>query len=409
MPPREIVVGLDIGTTKVCTLVGEIDRDDHIEILGMGMAPSTGMRKGLVVDIAATIQAIQESTAAASRASGVHIASVYVGVTGDHIRSLNSRATVDVDGEVTPDLVERALLKARQIPLEPDREILHNIPRQYLVDDLGGVRHPVGMSANRLGVETHVVTGSSAMLENVVKCVEGAGLTIEGLVLEPLATGLAVLTDAERALGTVLADIGGGTTDVAFFVDSSPALSAAIPVGGQHVTNDLSLLFRLDPADAESLKVTHGAARSLDVDPEEFVEIHQIAEDDAREIPRMLLPEVIEPRMGELFRLVKEQVDRAAGEGIFVTRCVLSGGGSQLTGTVALARQILEVPVRVGIPRDITDLQNQVEGPIYATAVGLLRYAATRIAARRPVRSPGSLPANAFRRLKHFWRRLTGR
>ena len=409
MPTREIVIGLDIGTTKICTLVGEVARDEHLEILGAGLAPSTGLRKGVVVDIPATIAAIEESVAAASRTAGVHIGSVYVGVTGAHIRSINSRGSIVVEQEITAENVEQAQLNARQIDLAPERQILHNLPRQYIVDGQEGVRHPVGMSATRLGVETHVVTGATALLENVVKCVAGAGLTVDDLVLEPLATGLAVLTDAERALGTALADIGGGTTDVAIWQDGSIAHSAAIPVGGQHVTNDLSLLFRLDPDYAERLKLQHGAARSLDVDPEDYVEILQVGDADAREIPRMLLPEVIGPRMDELFTLVKKEIDQAAGGGFFVKSCVLSGGGSQLLGAVELAQQILELPVRIGVPRNITDVQNQTESPVYATAVGLIRYGAGRELLRRPARAPGSLAANAFRRLKRVWGRLLGR
>ena len=238
MTRSEIIVGLDIGTTKVCTIVGEFTEGDRIDILGVGMAPSTGLRKGIVVDIDSTARAIEQSVRQAERMGGVHIGSVYVGVTGDHIASLNSRGVVaipDAEPEITEAHVERATEAARVIVLPPDRQILHNIPRTFIVDGQDGVRHPVGMAAQRLEVETHVVTGAATLVENVVRCARKAGLSVEEVVLEPLASGLAVVTEAERAIGCVLVDIGGGTTDLALYAGGGLYHTAAIPVGGNHI------------------------------------------------------------------------------------------------------------------------------------------------------------------------------
>lgn len=403
MARSELVVALDIGTTKVCTLVAEVSGEDQIDILGLGTAPSTGMRKGVVVDIPATAAAIRDSVEAAGRASGVHIASVYVGITGEHIESFNSRGSVAVTQEITEQDAYQARLNARKV-LPTDREVLHNIPRQYIVDGQEGVRHPVGMSATRLEVETHVVTASTSFVENVVKCVQRARLQIEEIVVEPYATGLAVLTDAERQLGVALADIGGGTTDVALFEDGVITHTTVIPVGGNHVTNDLAVAFRLSPEDAERVKIHHGAARREDVDAREYVEMQMIGEAAAREVPRRLLPQIIEPRMEELFALLKEHIRKAADDGVYVNSCVLSGGGSQLAGSAELAGRVLELPVRVGRPRDVIDPRGLVDSPVYATGVGLVNFAAARVPTRRRAKEPRSLPAAAIATLLSWLR-----
>lgn len=405
MPNSEIVVALDIGTTKVCTLVAEVTGEDQIEILGVGIAPSTGIRKGVVVDISATAEAIRESVAAAEKMADVHIATVYVGITGEHIASLNSRGSVIVPQEIQEEHVQQARLAARQIVLPPDREIIHNIPRQYIVDGQEGVRHPVGMSATRLEVETHVVTAATSFVENVVKCVQRGGLEIEEVVIEPLATGLAVLTDAERQLGVALADIGGGTTDVALFVDGVITHTTIIPVAGSHVTADLAVAFRVTPQDAERIKIQHGAARTEDVPHKEYIEVQMVGEEEAREIPRRLLTEIIGPRMDQLFQLLRVHIEKAAADGVYVSTCVLSGGGSQLLGAADMAQKVLEMPVRVGRPREVVDSRKLVESPIYATAVGLLHFAAQRIVGRRSVKEPRSLISAALALLSRLFRR----
>jgi cell division protein FtsA len=404
----EIVVALDIGTTKVCTVVGEVSGEDQIEILGVGSVPSTGMRKGVVVDIPATVAAIRDSVAAAERAADVHIASVYAGITGEHIASLNSRGGVVVAQEITEDHVRHARHAARQVVLASDREILHNIPRQYIVDGQEGVRHPVGMSASRLEVETHVVTAATSFVENVAKCIQKARLEIEEIVVEPLATGLAVLSDAERQLGVVLADIGGGTTDVSLFQDGAVTHTTVIPVGGNHVTNDLSVAFRLDPEQAEILKVHSGAARIEEIDPTEYIEVRMIGEEESREIPRSLLAEIIGPRMTELFELLRAHIDRAEKDGIHVASCVLSGGGSLMAGSAELARSVLELPVRIGRPREVIDPRGLVDSPVYATAVGMLHFASHRVVGRRAVPEQRSLPVAALLLVRAWIRKLRG-
>lgn len=399
MPRSEIVVALDIGTTKVCVLVGEAIGGDQIEILGLGSAPSTGVRKGVVVDIPATGAAIRHAVAEAERQAGVHIGAVYVGITGEHIRSLNKLGSCQVDGEITEEHVQQARLSARSLPLAGDREVLHNITRQYIVDRQDGVRHPVGMSATRLEIEAHIITAASSFVENVIKCVQRGKVEIEELVVEPLATGLAVLTGAERQLGVVLADIGGGTTDISLFSEDAITHTGVIPVGGSHVTNDLSLAFRLDPEQAERIKLQHATALDGQVDPGQFITIRMIGEEEAREIPRMLLPQVVEPRMRELFSLLHEHVRDAAEGGIHVSTCVLSGGGALLPGCCELASEVLGMPVRLGRPRDIADPRQIVVSPIYATGVGLLRYAAQRAAGRPRRREPHTLAGQAIRTL----------
>jgi cell division protein FtsA len=393
----EIVVALDIGTTKVCTLVSEVSGEDQIEILGVGLVPSTGMKKGVVIDIMATAADIRASVAEAERMAGVDIATVYVGVTGEHIASLTSRGTITVSQEIHEEHLHQACYAARQVVLPPDREILHNLPRQYIVDGQDGVRHPIGMSASRLEVETHVVTAATSFIENVVKCVQRAKVEIEELVVEPLATGLAVLTDAERQLGVALADIGGGTTDVALFADGTITHTKIIPVGGNHVTNDLAIAFRLSPDHAEQAKVSSGAARTDDVEPTEYVEIQMIGEDEPREIPRQLLTEIIGPRMEELFELLRAHLDQAADE------------GSQLPGAVEMASRVLGMPVRIGRPREVIDPKGLVDSPVYSTAVGLLAFAAQRMTGRRRVKEPHSLPAAAVRLLGELLRKLLRR
>lgn len=406
MPRSELFVALDIGTTKVCTLVAEVSGEDQVEILGVGLAPSMGMKKGVVVDIPATTAAIRESVAAAAQMAGIRIGSVFVGITGEHIASLNRRVEVPVTQEVAEEHLREARRTARQVELEPGREVLHSFPRQYIVDGVEGVRNPVGMSAQRLAVEAHLVTAASSFVENVAKCVHRAGLVIEEIVVEPLATGLAVLTDAERQLGVVLADIGGGTTDVALWSEGAISHTAVIPVGGNHVSADLALCLRLEPTDAEQLKLASGACRVQDVEPGDYVRIRMIAEEAPREIPRRLLAEIIGPRVEEQMHLLRDHVRKAAAEGVVANSCVLSGGGAQIPGLVEVAHQVLELPVRVGRPREILDLRGLVDSPIYSTAVGMLHFAAARPAGRTRSSAPESLQRSAWGLLAGLFRKF---
>jgi cell division protein FtsA len=408
----EIIVGLDIGTTKVCTIVGELAEGDRIDVLGVGLAPSTGLRKGVVIDIDSTVQAIEQSVRQAERVGGVHIGSVFVGVTGEHIASLNSRGVVAIDGEapeVTDAHVERATEAARVIVLPPDRRILHNIPRTYIVDGQEGVRHPVGMAAQRLEVETHVVTGAATLVENVVRCVRKAGLSVEEVVLEPLASGLAVVTEAERAIGCVLVDIGGGTTDLALYAAGGLYHTAAIPVGGNHVTYDLCVGLKLPPQRGELIKKEHGVALAEWAGDAEFVEVQGLGDSEPRELPRRLLGEIIEPRMFQLFTLVREEIARVGMEESLPAGVILTGGGAELYGAAEVAHRVLQMPVRIGRPRNVGSLSETINNPVYATAVGLVHYGVRCKAVASQPASNGSLMSSLLERMSRWLLRLARR
>ncbi len=412
MTKGEIIVGLDIGTTKVCTIVGELAEGDRIDVLGVGMAPSTGLRKGVVIDIDSTARAIEQSVRQAERMGGVHIGTVFVGVTGEHIASLNSRGVVaiaEAEPEITEAHVERATEAARVIVLPPDRRILHNIPRAFVVDGQEGVRHPVGMAAQRLEVETHVVTGATTLVENVVRCVRKAGLAVEEVVLEPLASGLAVVTEAEKAIGCVLVDIGGGTTDIALYAAGGLFHTAAIPVGGNHVTYDLCVGLKLPPQRGEELKKAHGVALVDWALEEEFVSVQRLGDAEPHDLPRRLLAEIIEPRITQLFTLVRDEIARVGMEESVPAGLILSGGGAELYGTAEVAQRVLQMPVRVGRPRNVGSLSEIVNNPIYATAVGLVQYGASRQAAVFQPASNGSLISSLLERMSRWLLRLARR
>lgn len=412
MTRSEIIAGLDIGTTKVCTIAGELTDGDRIDILGVGLAPSTGLRKGIVVDIDSTVRAVEQSVRQAERMGGVQIGSVYVGVTGEHIASLNSRGVVAVaegEPEITTEHVERATEAARVIVLPPDRQIIHNIPRTFIVDGQEGVRHPVGMAAQRLEVETHVVTGAATMVENVVRCARKAGLAVEEVVLEPLASGLAVVTEAEKAIGCVLVDIGGGTTDLAIYSNSGLFHTAAIPVGGNHITYDLCVGLRVPPQRGEQLKKEHGAALADWVREEEFVAVQRLGDAEPHELPRRLLAEIIQPRIEQLFTLVQDEIARVGREDAIPAGLILSGGGAELYGITEVAQRILQMPVRVGRPRNLGSLSDTVNNPIYATAVGLVQYGAGKQVVVSQAASNGSLMTALLERMSRWLLRLARR
>jgi cell division protein FtsA len=406
----EIIVGLDIGTTKVCTIVGELGEEGRIDILGVGLAPSTGLRKGVVIDIESTARAVEQSVRQAERMGGVQIGCVYLGVTGEHIASLNSRGVVAVaEEEIREEHVSRATEAARVIVLPPDRQILHNIPRTFVVDGQEGVRHPVGMAAQRLEVETHVVTGAATLVENVVRSARQAGLTVEEVVLEPIASGLAVVTEAEKAIGCVLADIGGGTTDLAIYAGGGLFHTAALPVGGNHLTYDLCVGLRIPPQRGEEIKKEHGAALTEWVREDEFVPVQRLGDSAPRELPRRLITEIIEPRMEQLFTLVREEIARVGMEDSVPAGIILSGGGAQLYGAAEMAHRVLQMPVRVGRPRNVGALADMVDNSIYATAVGLVQYGASKQAVVYQAASNGHLMSGLLERVSRWLLRLARR
>ena len=392
MAREEIAVGLDIGTTKVCTVVGHGDADGKLTVAGIGLVPSRGMRKGVVIDVEDTIAAVRESVERARHMAGFDFRSVAVGVTGDHIQSSNLRGTVTVAGEdgiISAADVER-VLQAAALDVPREREIIHSLPRYFAVDGQRGVRRPVGMRGRRLEVESHIVTGTASFLQNVVQCVEGASLKVDSLVLEPIATSEAVATADERDLGVALIDIGGGTSDIAVFVEGSIAYSGVISVGGNHVTRDISIGLRTPFDIAERLKIERGVASPHLIAHGEALEVMTAGSGERLRLPRAVLGEIIEARMSELFEMARDMLGDARLLNRLPAGIVLTGGGALLPGALDLAGEIFQAPARLGKPQGVSGWSDQVDSPQFATAVGLLRFALRQNA------QSGNLPLGAL-------------
>ncbi|MEK7860589.1 MAG: cell division protein FtsA, partial [Chloroflexota bacterium] len=377
MPEQAVLVAIDIGTTKVCVLIGEIDRG-AANVIGIGQAPSDGLRKGVVIDIDRTVQAIAAAVEAAERMSGYKVRSALVGISGNHISSQNSRGMVAISGhrDVAREDTLRAIDAARAVNMPNTREILHVIPRGYVVDGQAGVRDPIGMTAVRLEVETHIVTAATTSVQNLSKCVQRAGVEIDELVLAPLATAEAVLSDEDRELGVALVDIGGDTTDVAVFQDGSISHAATIPMGGRSITSDLGIGLRLTPDGGETVKVRHGTALPLEVDPDEVVQITSIGEELAHGVTRRHIAEIVQSRVEELFDFVAAEIETAGATNRLQAGLVLTGGGAQLTGIGRAARDQLGMAARVTGPKGLGGLTDQIAGPPYSAASGLLVWSA---------------------------------
>jgi cell division protein FtsA len=372
-------VALDIGTTKICTLVAEVGPppDNALRIVGVGTVPAKGIRKGVVVNVGEVSAAITESIHLAERTSGYEIASAYVGLAGSHISAINSRGVVAIsrgDRGIRPVDVERSLEAARAIDIPHNREILHVIPRDFTVDGDSGVRDPIGMQAYRLEVEAHIVTGSTASIRNLVKCVQNSGIYIDALVLEPLASGETVLTDIEREMGVVLVDIGGGTTDIAIFIEGSIWHTVVLPTGGEQITNDVAVGLRTPFGLAEEIKIKYGHALSDTIMPEEQVRVNVFGEDGQQQLPRQFLAEVIEARVEEILEMVQKEIKRSGYDGLLPAGIVLCGGTAELPGIRDLARDVINLPVRVGEPQNLRGLVDTLQSPAFATSVGLLEW-----------------------------------
>ena len=377
MAEQTTLVAIDIGTTKVCVLIGEHGRGGGIDVIGIGQAPSDGLRKGVVIDIDRTVQAVATAVESAERLSGLKVRSALVGISGSHIGSQNSRGMIAVSGrdhDVGREDTLRAIEAARAVSIPNTREILHVIPRGYVVDGQEGVRDPIGMTAVRLEVETHIVTASSTSVQNLTKCVQRAGIEIDELVLAPLATSEAVLTDEDRELGAVLVDIGGDTTDIAVFLDGSIAHVATIPMGARSVTSDLGIGLRLAPDAAEALKLRYGSALPLEVDPDEVIQITSIGEELPHGVTRRKVAEIIESRVEELFEFVATEVAAAGATNRLQAGLVLTGGGSLLSGLARQARDQLGMSARVVVPSGLGGLTDAISSPPYAAASGLLLW-----------------------------------
>ena len=377
------VVGIDVGTTKICTMVAEVRDDGRVNILGVGTTPSKGLDKGVVVNIDEAVSAISTSVEKAERLSGYRIGTAYVGIAGRHISSLNSRGVVAIprqDHEITRSDVERAIESAEAVAIPTQREVIHVIPRAYIVDGHENIRDPIGMSGYRLEVETHIVTGEVMAIQNLIKSVERAGVVIDDLVLQPLASGEAVLSPEDKDRGVVLVDIGGGTTDVAIFIQGGIWHSVVLPLGGNQLTNDIVYVLHTPHNTAEYLKLKYGnaIAREPEEDEEDAIDTESFAPGEQQQISRYYLNQIIQARVEQIIDLVGAEIRRSGYEGLLPAGVVLTGGSSQLPGLDELAREMLGVPVRIGVPTYLAGLAETVEAPPYATGVGLVRWGVTR-------------------------------
>jgi cell division protein FtsA len=372
-----IVVGLDIGTTKICAIVAEVTEDGQVNIIGVGSSPSRGLRKGVVVNIESTVESIKKAVEEAELMAAVQINSVYTGIAGNHIAGENSRGVVALKKqEVTRADVQRAVETARAVAVVPqDRRILHVLPREFMVDDQEGIREPLGMSGTRLEVDLHIITGAVTSAQNIIKSVNRAGLDVVDIVLQPLASSESVLSAEERELGVAMVDLGGGTTDLAIFAEGSIRHTAVLPIGGQHLSTDLAIGLRTPQADAEKLKIHSGIAMAELVKDDDLVEVPSVGDRPARTVSRKLLAEIIEPRVEEIFDLVRREIARTGYEGILAAGVVITGGTSMLEGMPEAAERVLDLPVRRGVPSGVGGLRDIVSNPMHATGVGLVLYA----------------------------------
>ena len=373
---ENIIVGLDVGTTKICAVVGEVE-GKKINIIGIGSHPSIGLRKGVVVNIESTVESIQKAVEEAELMAGCEISSVYAGIAGGHITGFNSRGIVAIKGpEVTKNDVERVIDAARAVAIPMDREVIHVIPQEFIIDEQGGIQNPVGMSGVRLEAKIHIVTGAVTSAHNIVKCANRSGLDVCDIVLEPLASGEAVLTDEEKDLGTALLDLGGGTSDLAIFFGKNIKHTFVLSLGGNNLTNDISIGLRASQADAEKIKIKYGTCVARDISNEESIEVPGMGGRKPRKLPRQILGEILEPRIEEIFTLIKREIFRAGMDNFITSGMVLTGGSSLLHGITDIAESIFDVPSRLGTPRGISGLIDVVNNPMYATGVGLVLYGA---------------------------------
>lgn len=372
-----IITGLDIGTTKVCAVIVKEDLDGRLNVVGIGSSPSHGLRKGVVVNIDQTVNSIRHAVEEAETMAGVKVNSVLVGIAGDHIRSMNSKGVVGVasdNHEITQEDVDRAISAAKALALPIDREIIHVLPQEFIVDDQDGIHDPVGLSGVRLEVEVHVVTAAVTSAQNIIKSVEKAGYQVEDVVLEPLASSLAVLDPDEKELGVALLDFGGGTTDIAMFFEGNIRHTSVVALGGQHVTNDIAIGLRTPPDQAEEIKIKHGCALSSMVGRDEILTVPGVGGRSPRTISRSALVDIIQPRMEEILMLARQEMEKSDLLNLMAAGAVITGGGAILPGTADLAENLWGIPVKLGLPRYMGGLTDTIRSPIYATAVGLTLY-----------------------------------
>jgi cell division protein FtsA len=372
---KKMIVGLDIGTSKVVAIVGEISADGAIEVVGIGSHPSKGLKKGVVVNIESTVASIQRAVEEAELMAGCQIHSVYVGIAGNHVRSLNSHGIVAIrDREVYALDLERVIDAAQAVAIPADQKVLHIIPQEYIIDNQEGIREPLGMSGVRLEAKVHLVTCATNAAQNIEKCIRRCGLEVEDMILEQLASSYAVLTEDETELGACLVDIGGGTSDIAIFTEGSIRHTGVIPIAGDQVTNDIAMALRTPTQHAEEIKIKYACALTQLAGAEETIKVPSVGDRAPRDLSRQALAEVVEPRYDELFTLVQAELRRSGFEDLIPAGIVLTGGTSRMEGVVELAEEIFHMPVRVGFPQTVSGLNDIVRNPIYSTGVGLLQY-----------------------------------
>ena len=386
---KNLIVGLDIGTSKVVSIVGEVSDNGDIEVIGIGSHPSRGLKKGVVVNIESTVHSIQRAVEEAELMAGCDIHSVHTGIAGSHVRSLNSHGIVAIrDREVSSGDVDRVIDAARAVAIPADQKILHILPQEFLIDDQEGIREPIGMSGVRLEAKVHMVTGAESAAQNIVKCIQRCGLEVDDIVLEQLASSYSVLTDDEKELGSCIVDIGGGTTDLAVFLDGAIRHTAVIPIAGDQVTNDIAVSMRTPTQYAEEIKIKYACALSQLANPDETIEVPSVGDRPPRRLARQTLAEIVEPRFEELFGLIRDELRRSGYEESIAAGIIITGGSAKMEGAVELAEEVFHMPVRLGSPQYVNGLMDVVRNPIHATGVGLLLYGYENIARRNRRSTP---------------------
>ena len=374
---KQMIVGLDIGTSKIVAIVGEIGSNGEMEIVGIGSHPSRGLKKGVVINIESTVSSIKRAVEEAELMAGCQVHSVFAGIAGSHIRGMNSNGIVAIrDREVTEADVDRVIDAAKAVAIPADQRIIHVIPQEFLIDDQDGIREPVGMSGVRLEARVHLVTGAMSAAQNIVKAVQRCGLEVDDLILEQLASSFSVLTEDEKELGVCLVDIGGGTTDIAVFTEGAIRFTANIPIAGDQVTNDIAVALRTPTQYAEEIKCRYACALSTLTNSDEVLEVPGVGGGETRQLSRQTLAEVVEPRYEELLTLVQSELRRSGFEDLCAAGIVMTGGSSTMEGVVEMAEDIFQTQVRLGVPQGVVGLIDIVRNPIHATGVGLLKYGA---------------------------------
>ncbi|HKO87956.1 MAG TPA: cell division protein FtsA [Burkholderiales bacterium] len=402
---KNLIIGLDIGTSKVVALVADVQPDGKLDIIGMGSHESKGLKKGVVVNIEATVNAIQRALEEAELMADCKIQSVFTGIAGSHIRSFNSTGMVAIkDKEVTSIDVDRAIETARAMPIPTDQQVLHILTQEFVIDGQDGIREPLGMSGVRLEVKVHIVTGAVSAAQNIVKCVRRCGLEVSDLILQPLASSIAVLSEDEKELGVCLVDIGGGTTDIAVFREGAIRHTAVIPIAGDQVTADIAMALRTPTPEAELIKIRHGCALRQLADPNEVVEVPGLGDRGPRQLSRQTLAEVIEPRIEELYSLIQQVLRQSGFEDLLSSGIVLTGGSSVMQGMVELGEEIFHMPVRLGVPRYMGGLADVVQNPRYATAMGLLLEGKSQFERGVIARHSGSVK-DTVRRMREWFQK----